>query len=213
MADADFAKGATAGPGYDTTPGGLGLSPAYLGGATATASLSASSTSGTSFPSTPADGQEYVYVADATNGIFWKFRWYATSSYWAFVGGAPLYSVIATQEATTSTAFTALATPGPIVALPFAGDYDVEIGFAGSIPAIAGVDELIMSYKIGASAASTADACYDSSQAGAGVSSSVGWPQRKTSLAAVSLTAQYATKNGGSLTFGSRWMKVTPVKK
>src|SRR2546430_2428558 len=45
---------------------------------------------GTSFRGAPSDGDEYVYVAEATNGVFWRFRYYATGGYWAFVGGPPL---------------------------------------------------------------------------------------------------------------------------
>lgn len=211
MADPDFAKGATTGPGYDTTPGGLGLSPAYLGGATANASLSASSSSGTSFPASPADGQEYVYVADATNGVFWKFRWYAASSYWAFVGGPPLYSEVATVETTSSTGYAALSTVGPAIPIPFTADYDVEIGaFLGDDTA---ADHAYMSYDIGGTGAVDADAVFIREASAAGnAQMSLSRRRRKSGLTAVTLTAKYRV-DGGTGVFASRYMAVWPVKK
>lgn len=211
MADADFAKGATVGPGYDTTPGGLGLSPAYLGGATATASLSASSTSGTTFPAAPADGQEYVYVADSTNGVFWRFRWYAASSYWAFIGGPPLYNEILTSEATTSASYVDLGTVGPSIALPFAGDYDVTIGADVRLSA---AERAQMSYQIGGTGAVDADSIENTFGAVTTIAGvSLMRSRRKSGLTAVTLTAKYKTQNGTSSSFLNRFMRVVPVKK
>lgn len=212
MADTpDFAKGATTGPGYDTTPGGLGLSPAYLGGATATASLSASSSSGTSFPAVPADGQEYVYVADATNGVFWRFRWYAASSYWAFIGGGPLTSEVATDEGHTgSGTYIDLATVGPSIILPFAGDYDCEWGCNTYDTAAANL-AMYMGLKLGASATSDTQAEWSGSNA-ANESTTESRFMRLSGLGAVTIKAQY--KSGTATTrFRRRWLEITPVKK
>lgn len=47
----------------------------------------------TSLPASPVDGDEIVYVADATYGMRWhfKYRSASSSSYkWEFIGGAPL---------------------------------------------------------------------------------------------------------------------------
>lgn len=49
----------------------------------------------TSLPASPVDGDEVVYVANATNGVSWRLRYRAASasSYkWEFVGGAELRS-------------------------------------------------------------------------------------------------------------------------
>lgn len=67
MADPDFAKGASPSPGYDTTPGGLGLSPAYLGGATATATGSGSSGAAVGWSDIP--GTLAYSSADGPTGV------------------------------------------------------------------------------------------------------------------------------------------------
>lgn len=84
----------------------------------------------TSLPGSPVDGQECYYVADATNGVLWHLKYNAGSASpykWEFVGGPPLRAAIVTTETFngTTNVFSDLATPGPSVTLPLAGDYDV----------------------------------------------------------------------------------------
>lgn len=211
MSGPDFAKGAT---GAREDAGlGLDLALSYLGSAKATASLSGSSTAGTSFPATPTDGQEYTYVADATNGVLWKFRWYATGNFWAFVGGPPLYSEVTAAESTTSTTYAALTTPGPSIVLPFAGDYDVEIG--AQLGNDTNGDTGIMSYDIGGTGAVDADFIRVVEPGGANSGrANVARRRRKTGLAAVTLTAKYKTDTAvTSCLTQNRWMAVWPVKK
>lgn len=84
----------------------------------------------TGLPSSPVDGQECKFQADATNGINWHLRYNAASGSaykWEFAGGAELYSFIQTEEATSSTTYTNLATIGPTVTSPLAGEYMCEI--------------------------------------------------------------------------------------
>ena len=169
---------------------------------------------GTTFPGSPADGDGYIYVADATNGIFWQFRWYATGGYWAFIGGPPLFAEITTTEASTSTSFGDLTTVGPSIVLPFAADYDVAIG-AGIAPYTGSSNQGLMSYAIGGTAASAADQVEVTANTGGALANydSVSRPRRKTGLSAVTLTAKYLSGSGSSVDFKSRWMTVWPVKK
>ena len=47
----------------------------------------------TSMPTTPYEGQEVYYVADATNGVMWRFRYRGASPSpykWEFVGGSDI---------------------------------------------------------------------------------------------------------------------------
>lgn len=83
---------------------------------------------GTSLPSTPADGQEFYYVADATNGVVWQLRYRSASGKWEFVGGAPLSSEVPANQGTTSTSFANLTTAGPLIALPLPGTYVADFG-------------------------------------------------------------------------------------
>jgi hypothetical protein len=79
----------------------------------------------TALPSSPYDGQEVYYVADATNGVIWhlRYRVAASGSYkWEFIGGSPLRGFYATAENFPS----AWGSGNPAVTVPLAGDYDVE---------------------------------------------------------------------------------------
>lgn len=160
---------------------------------------------GTSFPGSPVDGQEYIYAADTTNGVFWRMRWYASGGYWACVGGSPLFNEIATAESTNSGSYTALTTAGPSIVLPFAGDWMVWIGCTLSPADNA---SQYMSYDIGGTGAVDADGIRDNSSI-----ASISRLRRKTGLGAVTLTAKYKGDTGNPATWENRFMAVWPVKK
>ena len=88
---------------------------------------------GTTLPASPVDGQEAILVDSLTNPTYqWRFRYNAGSSSaykWEFVGGTPLSAEVYTLETTTSATYADLATVGPQVTLPRAGDWDVAFGF------------------------------------------------------------------------------------
>src|SRR5262245_9498436 len=88
---------------------------------------------GTTPPASPADGDEWILPADATNGVMWQFRYRAASASaykWEFIGGPPLVIYIVTTETTTTTgAWVDLTTVGPAFTAPRGGDYL----FAGSV--------------------------------------------------------------------------------
>lgn len=91
----------------------------------------ASASIGTSLTASPANGEKYVYQADTANGILWEFRYNSgsASTYkWELVGGNYLFANINTNEGRGSTGYADLATNGPSVVLPLAGDYEVEWG-------------------------------------------------------------------------------------
>ncbi len=162
--------------------------------------------SGTSFPSGPTNGDEFIYIADATNGIRWAFQYNSgsPSAYkWEFIGGDPLLSAINTTEATNSTSYTALSTAGPSVALPLSGDWLVRIEVTCNSSPLA---TSWMSYDIGGTGAVDADALRN----GASLTAA-GWTQLKTSLTAVTLTAKYRVESGNN-TFEKRVLSVLPVR-
>jgi hypothetical protein len=113
-------------------------------------------TYGTTLPASPADGQEAILVDSLTAPTYqWRFRYNAAraTNKWEFIGGAPASAYVATAEATSSTSYVALATPGPSITVPRAGIYDVRIGCD-----IQNVDQTgsLMSYDLGATVASDA---------------------------------------------------------
>ena len=136
---------------------------------------------------------------------------------WEYVGGTALYSEIPGQEqGPNSTVYGALATAGPSIALPLAGDYMVEIGCRSY--ATANGQSGWMSYDIGGTAAVDADSINyfggDSFNAAAGgtVAPIQARARRKNGLAAVTLTAKYKCGTANVIWWSSRWLRVTPVR-
>lgn len=162
-------------------------------------------TTGPGVGSALVDGQECYYVADSTAGVVWHLKYDATSTKWRFVGGAPLFKTVDTSESTASSTYAALATAGPAIAIPFAGDYIVEIGHGG----VNAGSQTIMSYDVGATAAVDAD--FVISPGGGGNITHVSRSRTKTLAAGITLTSKYRVTSGTG-SFRERWMKVTPVK-
>jgi hypothetical protein len=90
---------------------------------------------GTSLPSSPVDGQEYVLVDSVTNNSFqWRFRYNAAhagdGNKWEFIGGAPLLSgPQGNQVQTWAASPTWTALPGsPTFTVPRSGVYAITRG-------------------------------------------------------------------------------------
>lgn len=87
----------------------------------------------TALPSSPTDGQEIIFTTDSTNGainsVAWRLRYRASSLStfkWDVIGGPPIFKEVLTGEASTATAaYQDLATIGPQLIVPLAGDYFV----------------------------------------------------------------------------------------
>lgn len=200
--------------------GGAGQNtPGYIRIQTATpvAAPSTNPTYGTTFPATPANGQEHVLVDSVTNPTYqWRFRYNAssTSPYrWEFVGGSAAYAEVTASEGPGSTinSYVALTTAGPSIALPYGGDFLVEIGFRYP-SGLASAHHQWMSYDIGATGAVDADAIIlatgsDANQNPGGLSR----VRRKNGLGAVLLAAKYKIDVANGV-FADRWMRVTPVR-
>lgn len=170
----------------------------------------------TALPSSPSDGQECLFqsAAMATAGVMWHLRYRsgASGSYkWEFVGGPPISSEVTTNEATSSSTFVALATAGPSVALPLAGDYVVRVG-AHMVNSTSTSTAILMSYDIGATTAVDADGANLNSPAVASMQATLSRSRLKTGLSAVTLTAKYRSSAASAVSFMNRWMEVIPVR-
>lgn len=168
----------------------------------------------TSLPASAVDGQEIEYVADAANGVRWRFRYNASSSSshkWECIGGpVPLSGEILAEETTTSAVYTDLATVGPNITLPFAGDYDFEWGFRG-YPSSANQDALCALYVGTAQTDSYASDVYSLSAASGFIPSDF----RRTRLpgvAAGALAKLVYRVTGGTGFFQKRNLHVWPVR-
>jgi hypothetical protein len=160
----------------------------------------------TALPTEPEEDDEIVVEVAA--GVAWRLRYHDGD--WLFLGGPPLRDEVMTSQATASAAYAALATSGPNITVPFAGDYDVLIG--GRLVSNPN-NAAYMSYAVGATAASDDDAVemgFNASTLGATMSMT----RRKTGLAAGTvLSARYrAFAAPGPATFSKRFMEIRPVR-
>ena len=164
----------------------------------------------TTFPASPVDGDIHVYPADTTNGVMWMFMYRSAVNDWEFIGGAPLYAEVETQESTSSATYAALATAGPSIALPFVGDWMVETGME-QFSSATGSTFGSMSYDIGGTGAVDADAIVNGTTTINVDVAAVHRKRRKAGLTAVTLTAKYKVSAGTGV-FRKRWMAVTPIR-
>jgi hypothetical protein len=177
----------------------------------------------TSLPTSPVDGQVVDYLADATNGVIWRFRYRAASSSaykWELVGGTELEAVVKRSSAENvigTSSYAASTTPGPSITLPLAGDYDITLSFA-SYHGVAG-GAIGMSYDIGATPAVDADSLWIHHPT-TSVVGRVTRTKRKTGLPATTLTCKYRALSGTGVLAGdpsnligaSQDIRVRPVR-
>jgi len=167
---------------------------------------------GTSLPSSPSDGDEYILVDSTTAPTYaWHFRYTAsiTGSYkWVFIGGPPAVVSVETSQTSNSTTYTDLATVGPSFTVPRAGQYLVQCAAAGACNN-AGGTEVFVGLKV-ASAATVDDASARASTATTtDLQSLVGGPTLQTCAVNDLLKMQYKL-NAGTGTWTRRRMTVWP---
>jgi hypothetical protein len=175
-----------------------------------------SATRVTTLPVAPIDGQEVYYVADEANGVIWHLRYNAgsASAYkWEFVGGSDLYAEIQTGEGTSATTFADLATVGPSITVPLAGDYQIGVSARINLGGVAAYGR--MSFAVGATAAAVND-CAEATSINATTGlydyQSAFQTTRKLAVpAAAAIVAKY-NAGGASATFQNRRLVVSPVR-
>jgi hypothetical protein len=161
--------------------------------------------------SVPLDGMTMVSDGAGPEGS-WLFEWDGEDSKWNFLGGPPLFAEVVAQEAYGAgvTTYGNLATSGPGITLPFAGDYDVQVAcacFHGTANRTA-----YMSYAIGGTDASDNDSTFLFNGSANNVEAMVHRRRRKTGLGAVALLAKYRGDGSGTPTFLARSLAVWPVR-
>ena len=169
-------------------------------------------------PSSPFNGQEIYYqqkgVAAESDmekqGITWHLRYRAgsASTYkWEFVGGSAITQEIAAEQAATWETYKDLATVGPSVTAPLAGDYDVDM----RCRAVNNGGELaVFSLKIGAEAPGTFIA------AAGGVGTAYNSLSRAAFITGITVSAvlkmQYRGTSAAECKFMERTMAVLPLR-
>ena len=169
---------------------------------------------GTTLPASPYDGQEAILVDSITAPTYqWRFRYNAqsTSPYkWEYVGGTSATAYIGTGESTTTTAtWLDLATVGPRVIVPRAGDYDAsavssyytssaangypQIGVCRGTIGPFGVSAAVVAPSVGYAISISADGIVVDVTAGGDIR-----------------IRYYVAQPAGTHNFLTRWIRVTP---
>lgn len=167
-------------------------------------------TSGTTFPSSPSEGDVHHYPH--AQGV-WQFV--RISGVWQFVGGPPLVGYAAVQRSIspTGTAYTAPPTDPLAVTVPLAGDFDVEVGVVGLAPS--GLNSNYFGYSIGGSMSVAASDAWAAQVGFVVLYSGVRFEYRQTGLAAsAQLLERWRTSvsGGGTVTAEKRRIAIRPVK-
>ena len=171
----------------------------------------------TSLPTSPLDSQEINYLADAANGIIWRLRYRAASASaykWEYVGGAEITAEVLAAETTTSTVYVDLATAGPAIVAPLAGDYDIR----GDCSISWGVSDTFGTCAVKVGSAGTTDndrVALTTGVIGAsvGAGSQGGATIRRTvSAAATTIKLQYKNGNANQVTYQYRRLGIRPVR-
>lgn len=170
----------------------------------------------TVLPGAPVDGAEVFLLADSANGVLWHLRYRASSASaykWEYVGGSAMSVEILTNEATASAAYVDLATAGPQVIVPVAGDYEMSFGAffwrAWPVAAVSG-----MALKLGAAVASDNEGIFAATMADAASAVQGGSharTMRRTLTAGLNVRAQY-NSSVGTANFGRRFLHVRPAR-
>lgn len=110
---------------------------------------------------TVAPDEVYLEV-DSANGIQWHLAYESgEATYkWRFLGGPPLFAEVTTSESTTSSAYGDLATAGPSITTPRAGQYSINESARTVKPNADANHGCRMAPALGAAAAVDADSVY-----------------------------------------------------
>lgn len=167
---------------------------------------------GTTLPASPVDGQLFVFVADATNGVEWLLKYNAgdaSSFKWHAIGGVPLRA----NGTSTAISGTLAGITGAALTAALGGDYDVH--FDARLSALATANGAYCGPKIGAAAFNDEDAVALPLPGGTTVSTFFrsGRTQRFASVTAASLIQlQARTDIAGTGTVASANLSIMPAR-
>lgn len=169
----------------------------------------------TSLPSTGSrDGDTIRYRATAAAttspfDVIWTLVYDSASGYWFPVGSPPLFKEVDSSggETTTSTSYVNLATTGPALTLPLAGDYMFAYGCESLTNTNASA--ALMSPDFGGGATNLDEVAV---QGAASTVASQSRNRAKTITAGQTVTLKYAVTGAATATFLFRWLNVQPLR-
>jgi hypothetical protein len=163
------------------------------------------------------DGQEIAFVADATNGIVWKFKYRnasASARKWEFIGGQPLLAEQDTGALLTTAAYTAYNGSTPQLTTPLQGDYLCQHGATLS-EAVGTADIATVGISVDGAAPAALSETMAAQQGtsgntwGAGISKTFRFNGVGTGKV---ILQKYACVNVNVFTAARRWLTILPVR-
>ena len=168
-----------------------------------------------SLSTTAGVGDTQVYLADATNGVYWDLIYDGKNGElpWKKIGGPPLLDYIANDDERTVNSYADLATKGPSVVVPLKGDYRVACGSQGYSNVAAAV-AAVMSYKVGATEPADIDGARSDTPAIKffGVTAHSPKIEKKGLAAGTEILAKYKSFSSNNARWLGRWLEVDPVR-
>lgn len=167
----------------------------------------------TGLPASPVDGQEVYYAADASNGTIWHLRYRSgsSSSYkWEFVGGPPMTASISANETATGSGWLDLATPGPLVTSPLAGEYIYL--FRSDTYYDGDQRQSAIAISVNNAAPTVMDAFYITAAAASSATNLMGSGRVTVATAGHTIKMRYSRDATGTANFRWRHLQVVPVR-
>jgi hypothetical protein len=163
--------------------------------------------------STAQEGDEAVYPADKTNGVYWQLLYDGEGEFpWKKIGGPPLGARSdAARQLTNQTTYANLPTDPLAITAPLKGDYDIRIEAVVGLALVAATG--LISYAIGGTAASDNWSAGVSQQTAAGIASEVSTSTRQVSVTAGASVAEKGRTEGNYLvTYARRRLWIDPIR-
>lgn len=155
-------------------------------------------------PAAPYDGQ--LSFLQAAVGVVWAFRWNGATARWDFIGGPPLVAVVEPNQVVgTLNAWTDVATVGPSIIVPRAGDYDGEWVATANFGANAG------NFNVGVGVAAGAPSVAATASMPANGTMTLSSAVRFAGLAAADELRMRYYVGAAAIGAGSRRLRVRPV--
>lgn len=164
----------------------------------------------TALPATPDDYEEVVLVDSLAAPTYaWRMKYLPTAAKWIYIGGAPATALVDTDEAANlNGAWGNLATVGPDVIVPAAGDYFVRWSVNVGLTTSGSSNGFYLGVAIGNT---NPGETYKVAQTTTTQPLSLTGRKKFTGLAAGNtIRLRYQTNNATG-SFAHRWLEVTPV--
>jgi hypothetical protein len=169
----------------------------------------------TALPGSPQDGLEVILTDSLTAGTFhWRLRYVAAraTNKWVFVGGSPLQASVDTSETTASAAYAALASAGPSVVVPVAGDYEISVESLQTGASNNADAQRLHSFDVGATGAIDNDAAWSTNPTTVGTSIRVSATRRKAGIpAGAAIVSKYKRAGLSTAAVGFAYRRIAAV--